>query len=83
MAHHSSLDPGMLDLTPDIRQELQRLSEQRDLMMQKAQGYESSLEAERQAGGCWKSQALKRTVEVHDSKRKGPMIAGRSLRKES
>ena len=50
MAHHSSLDPGMLDLTPDIRQELQRLSEQRDLMMQKAQGYESSLEAERQAG---------------------------------
>ena len=62
MAHHSSLDPGMLDLTPDIRQELQRLSEQRDLMMQKAQGYESSLEAERQAGGCWKSQTVKRTV---------------------
>ena len=69
--------------------------------MQKAQGYESSLEAERQAGQVWKSlgseeessitnalfleikvQAIQNPV-IHDSKGKGPMIAGRSLRKES
>ena len=38
----------LLEAQAEWTEELQRLSEQRDLMMQKAQGYESSLEAERQ-----------------------------------